>query len=92
MKVGTAGLADRAQGAAGADELEEHAKRIEQRRELPWVPVEGLQVRDRRRAGSRPFQGRPQLLIYHLMLGRTGRLPVRAALRSPTGWVAWSCI
>ena len=54
-------------------ELEEHAKRIEQqRRELPWVPVEKeYEFATEGGAKSLPelFAGRSQLLIYHLMFG-----------------------
>jgi predicted dithiol-disulfide oxidoreductase (DUF899 family) len=54
-------------------ELEEHAERVEEeRRELPWVPVE-KEYRFATEEGSRTlpelFNGRPQLLIYHLMFG-----------------------
>ena len=54
-------------------ELEEQAKRVEeQRRELPWVPVE-KEYRFATEEGSRTlsqlFEGRQQLLIYHLMFG-----------------------
>jgi predicted dithiol-disulfide oxidoreductase (DUF899 family) len=53
--------------------LEQHAERVEeQRRELPWVPVEN-EYRFATDAGSRTlpelFEGRSQLLIYHLMFG-----------------------
>ena len=54
-------------------ELEEHAKRVqEQRRELPWVPVEKeYTFADQDGPKSLPelFEGRSQLLIYHLMFG-----------------------
>ena len=58
---------------AAERELEEHAKRVEeQRRELPWVPVE-KEYRFATEEGSRTlpqlFEGRSQLLIYHLMFG-----------------------
>jgi predicted dithiol-disulfide oxidoreductase (DUF899 family) len=53
--------------------LEEHAKRVEeQRRELPWVPVEKkYRFATDNGAKSLPelFDGRSQLLIYHLMFG-----------------------
>jgi predicted dithiol-disulfide oxidoreductase (DUF899 family) len=54
-------------------DLEKHAKRVEeQRRELPWVPVEN-EYRLATDAGSRTlpelFEGRSRLLIYHLMFG-----------------------
>jgi predicted dithiol-disulfide oxidoreductase (DUF899 family) len=58
---------------AAERELEQHAERVEeQRRELPWVPVE-KEYRFATEEGSRTlselFEGRPQLLIYHLMFG-----------------------
>jgi predicted dithiol-disulfide oxidoreductase (DUF899 family) len=54
-------------------ELEEHAKRVEaQRRELPWITVE-KEYRFATEAGPKSlpelFDGRTQLLIYHLMFG-----------------------
>ena len=81
---------------AAERELEEHAKRVEeQRRELPWVPVEkeyGFGSEDGPKSLPELFEGRSQLLIYHLMFGRTGRLHARGARRLPMGWTAWSCI
>jgi len=54
-------------------ELEEHAERVEkQRQELPWVPVENqyrFTNEDRSRSLPEMFEGRSQLLIYHLMFG-----------------------
>src|SRR6187399_2984847 len=54
-------------------ELEEHARRVEeQRRELPWVPVEkqyGFADEDGPKSLAELFEGRSQLLIYHLMFG-----------------------
>jgi predicted dithiol-disulfide oxidoreductase (DUF899 family) len=54
-------------------ELEQHAERVEeQRRELPWVPVE-TEYSFATEVGSRTlaelFDGRSRLLIYHLMFG-----------------------
>src|SRR6266568_1591691 len=53
--------------------LEEHAKGIEeQRRELPWVPVEKeyrFATEDGPKRLPELFEGRSQLLIYHLMFG-----------------------
>jgi predicted dithiol-disulfide oxidoreductase (DUF899 family) len=53
--------------------LEEHAKGVEdQRRELPWVPVESeyrFATEDGPRSLSELFEGRSKLLIYHLMFG-----------------------
>jgi len=75
MKVGTEQewQAARKQLLAAERELEEHAERVEeQRRELPWVPVE-REYRFATEDGSKTlpqlFEGRPQLLIYHLMFG-----------------------
>jgi predicted dithiol-disulfide oxidoreductase (DUF899 family) len=54
-------------------ELEEHAERVEQqRRELPWVPVEkaySFAAEDGTKSLPELFEGRSQLLIYHLMFG-----------------------
>ncbi|TML11012.1 MAG: DUF899 domain-containing protein [Actinobacteria bacterium] len=54
-------------------ELEEHAKRVEeQRHELPWVPVEKeytFATEDGPKSLLELFEGRSQLLIYHLMFG-----------------------
>jgi predicted dithiol-disulfide oxidoreductase (DUF899 family) len=58
---------------AAEQELEDHTKRVEdQRRELPWVPVEReYQFATEEGPKSLPelFEGRSQLLIYHLMFG-----------------------
>ena len=58
---------------AAERELEERAKRVEkQRRELPWVPVEKeyrFATEDGPKALAELFEGRSQLLIYHLMFG-----------------------
>jgi predicted dithiol-disulfide oxidoreductase (DUF899 family) len=58
---------------AAERELEEHAGRVEeQRRELPWVPVD-KEYTFATEAGARSlpelFESRSQLLIYHLMFG-----------------------
>jgi predicted dithiol-disulfide oxidoreductase (DUF899 family) len=54
-------------------ELEEHARHVEeQRRELPWVPVKkeySFATEEGRRSLPQLFDGRSQLLIYHLMFG-----------------------
>jgi predicted dithiol-disulfide oxidoreductase (DUF899 family) len=75
MKVGTEQewQAARRELLAAERELEEHAERVEeQRRHLPWVPVE-KEYRFATEAGSRTlaelFEGRSRLLIYHLMFG-----------------------
>jgi predicted dithiol-disulfide oxidoreductase (DUF899 family) len=54
-------------------ELEKHVERVEeQRREMPWVPVES-EYELATDAGPKTlpelFEGRSQLLIYHLMFG-----------------------
>ncbi|HEY1518194.1 MAG TPA: DUF899 family protein [Solirubrobacteraceae bacterium] len=58
---------------AAERELEEHAKRVEeQRRELPWVPVEKaytFATEDGPKSLPELFEGRSKLLIYHLMYG-----------------------
>jgi predicted dithiol-disulfide oxidoreductase (DUF899 family) len=75
MKVGTEQewQAARKELLAAEREFEEHAERVEeQRRELPWVPVE-KEYRFAADEGSKTlpelFEGRQQLLIYHLMFG-----------------------
>jgi predicted dithiol-disulfide oxidoreductase (DUF899 family) len=75
MNVGTEQewQAARKELLAAERELEEHAKRVEeQRRELPWVPVE-KDYSFATEAGPKTlpelFDGRSQLLIYHLMFG-----------------------
>ena len=76
MKVGTEQewQACRKELLAAERELEEHAERVaEQRRELPWVPVEKEYRFVTESDGSRTlpelFEGRSRLLIYHLMFG-----------------------
>jgi predicted dithiol-disulfide oxidoreductase (DUF899 family) len=58
---------------AAERKLEEHAERVErQRRELPWVPVDkeyGFATEDGPKSLVELFEGRSQLLIYHLMFG-----------------------
>jgi predicted dithiol-disulfide oxidoreductase (DUF899 family) len=75
MRVGTEQewQAARKELLAAERELEAHAKRVEQqRRQLPWVPVE-QEYRFATEGGSQSlpelFEGRSQLLIYHLMFG-----------------------
>jgi predicted dithiol-disulfide oxidoreductase (DUF899 family) len=54
-------------------EFEKHAERVaEQRRALPWVPVEKeyrLANEEGPRTVAELFEGRSQLLVYHLMFG-----------------------
>jgi predicted dithiol-disulfide oxidoreductase (DUF899 family) len=75
MKVGTEQewQAARKELLAAERELEEHAERVdEQRRELPWVRVEkesGFATEEGSTTLPELFEGRPQLLIYHLMFG-----------------------
>jgi predicted dithiol-disulfide oxidoreductase (DUF899 family) len=58
---------------AAERELEEHAERVAQQRgELPWVPVDkeySFMTEDGPKSLSELFDGRSQLLIYHLMFG-----------------------
>ena len=75
MKVGTeeGWQTARKEMLAAERELEDHTKRVEeQRRELPWVPVE-REYRFATEEGPKSlpelFEGRSQLLIYHLMFG-----------------------
>src|SRR5881394_4466079 len=75
MKVGTEREWQEARQAllVAERELEGHAERVEeQRRELPWVPVE-KEYTFATEGGSRTlpelFEGRSRLLIYHLMFG-----------------------
>jgi predicted dithiol-disulfide oxidoreductase (DUF899 family) len=75
MKVGTEHewQAARKELLAAERELEEHGKHVqEQRRELPWVPVEEeytFASEDGPKSLSELFEGRSHLLIYHLMFG-----------------------
>ncbi len=75
MKIGTEQewRAARKELLGAERELEEHAKRVEeQRRELPWVPVEKeytFATNDGPKSLPELFEGRTQLLIYHLMFG-----------------------
>jgi predicted dithiol-disulfide oxidoreductase (DUF899 family) len=75
MKVGTEQewQAARKELLAAEREFEAHAERVEeQRRELPWVPVE-KEYRFATDEGSKTlpelFEGRSRLLVYHLMFG-----------------------
>ncbi len=76
MKVGTEQQWQAARKGllAAEQELEEHAKNVqEQRRELPWVPVEKqytFATEEGPKSLSELFEGRSQLLIYHLMFGQ----------------------
>src|SRR5204863_1742485 len=58
---------------AAEREFEQHAKRVEQQRqELPWVAVESdysFATEDGATPLAELFDGRSQLLIYHLMFG-----------------------
>ncbi len=75
MKIGTEQewQAARKKLLAAEWELEEHAKRVEEQRgELPWVPVEKeytFATDDGPKSLPELFDGRSQLLIYHLMFG-----------------------
>jgi predicted dithiol-disulfide oxidoreductase (DUF899 family) len=75
MKIGTEQewQAARKRLLTAERELEEHGKRVEeQRRELPWVAVEKeyrFATEDGPKSLPALFEGRSQLLIYHLMFG-----------------------
>jgi predicted dithiol-disulfide oxidoreductase (DUF899 family) len=75
MKVGTEQQwqAARKELLAAERELEQHTERVEeQRRELPWIPVEkeyGFATEEGSRTLQELFEGRSRLLIYHLMFG-----------------------
>ena len=75
MKVGTEQewQAARRELLAAERELEEHAEQVtQQRRELPWVPVDQeyrLATEHGPKTLPELFDGRSQLLIYHLMFG-----------------------
>lgn len=75
MKIGTERewQTARRELLAAERELEERAKSVEtQRQELPWVPVEKqyrFATEDGPRSLDELFDGRSQLLIYHLMFG-----------------------
>jgi predicted dithiol-disulfide oxidoreductase (DUF899 family) len=75
MKVGTEKewQAARKDLLAAERELEAHAQRVEeQRRTLPWVPVENeyrFATEDGTKSLPELFEGRARLLIYHLMFG-----------------------
>jgi predicted dithiol-disulfide oxidoreductase (DUF899 family) len=63
---------------AAEQELEKHTERVvQQRRELPWVPVEreySFATDDGDRSLPELFEGRSQLLIYHLMFGEDWKI------------------
>jgi predicted dithiol-disulfide oxidoreductase (DUF899 family) len=75
MKVGTEQewQAARRELLAAERELEAQTERVQQQRqELPWVPVEKeyrLATEDGPKSLLELFEGRSQLLIYHLMFG-----------------------
>jgi predicted dithiol-disulfide oxidoreductase (DUF899 family) len=75
MKVGTEQewQTARKELLAAERELEAHTRRVEeQRRGLPWVPVEReyrLATEEGPKSLPEVFEGRSQLLIYHLMFG-----------------------
>jgi predicted dithiol-disulfide oxidoreductase (DUF899 family) len=80
MNVGTEQewQAARKQLLAAECELEEHIERIAtQRRELPWVAVEKeyeFATENGPKSLGELFEGRSQLLIYHLMFGEDWRV------------------
>jgi predicted dithiol-disulfide oxidoreductase (DUF899 family) len=75
MRVGTEQewQAARKELLAAERELERHSDQVdEQRRELPWVPVEAeysFATEESTRTLPELFEGRSRLLIYHLMFG-----------------------
>ena len=75
MKIGTEQewQAARKELLGAERELEEHAKRVtQQRRELPWVPVEKeytFATDEGPKSLPELFEERSQLLVYHLMFG-----------------------
>jgi predicted dithiol-disulfide oxidoreductase (DUF899 family) len=75
MKIGTEQewQAARKELLGAERELEEHAKRVtQQRRELPWVPVEKeytFATDEGPKSLPELFEGRSRLLVYHLMFG-----------------------
>jgi predicted dithiol-disulfide oxidoreductase (DUF899 family) len=75
MKVGTEQEweAARRELLAAERELEEHARRVEkQRRALPWVSAKSeyrFATEDGPKSLLELFDGRSQLLVYHLMFG-----------------------
>ena len=81
MKIGTEQewQAARKELLAAERELEEHTERVTvQRRELPWVPVEQeytLATADGPKSLPDLFEGRSQLIIYHLMFGEDWSVP-----------------
>jgi predicted dithiol-disulfide oxidoreductase (DUF899 family) len=91
MKVGTEQewQAARKELLAAERELEEHAKRIEeQRRELPWVPVEKdyrFATEDGPKSLPELLEGRSQLLIYHFMFGEDWAFPCPGCSQVPNG-------
>jgi predicted dithiol-disulfide oxidoreductase (DUF899 family) len=95
MKIGTEQEWQAARkGLLGAErELEEHARRVEeQRRELPWVPVEKeytFVTDEGPKSLPELFDGRSQLLIYHLMFGEDwpGACPGCSSLADGLGGV-----
>jgi predicted dithiol-disulfide oxidoreductase (DUF899 family) len=86
MKIGTEQewQAARKELLAAERELEAHAERVEeQRRELPWVPVEKeyrFATAEASRSLPELFEGRSQLLIYHLMFGEDWEVAVPGLL------------
>src|SRR4030088_2470804 len=94
-KIGT-----RKEWQAARDELAkleaEHTKlgqqATEQRRQLPWVPVEKeyqFDTEDGKKTLAEPFDGRSQLLAHNITFGPASRLGAPPACRwigsSPTG-------
>src|SRR4051794_41764217 len=91
MKVGTeqGWQAARRELLAAERGLEEHAKRVEeQRRELPWVPVEkqyAFATEEGPKTLPKLFEGRSRLLIYHFMFGEEWEMGCPGCATVPDG-------
>jgi len=67
---------------------------VQQRRELPWVPVEKeyrLNTENGPMTLAELFDGRSQLVVDHFMFGPTTRQGARSVLPLPTASTACSC-
>ena len=78
-----------------AEQAELARKVTEQRRQLPWVPVEKEYVfdtEDGEKSLAELFDGRSQLLAYNIMFPTTRSAPALAARTWGTSSMARSCI
>src|SRR5439155_26932433 len=93
----------REEAAAAQDKLLEREDELmrlgeelaEERRKLPWVPVEKeytLDTDEGPKTLTELFDGRSQLLVYHIMFGPDWSAACRPARRSPTTSTARSRI